>query len=209
MKPRGFIFPGLGGMLPWIIGGVAVAALAGWLWWRADHWCNSACTTQRDIAEAAILRVGTLEEAIAVAQQRATDLALLWSDSINRQRIEYVQVVEYRDRVFTRYRDRVAGVGVSGRITLADDARVLLGDAARSAREAAVGPAAPAGDSGSAETVPDAAGKPLDAPQAGEATTTPSEWLAFAVAAAEAYSDAAGKHRACVEAYGKIREANP
>jgi hypothetical protein len=38
-------------------------------------------------------------------------------------------------------------------------------------------------------------------------TTDAREWVAFAVAAAEAYADAAGKHRGCVEAYGKIREA--
>lgn len=200
-QQRGFVIPGLMSMLPWIIGGVAVAALAGWAWWRAEHWCNRACQTQTDIAQAAILRVGTLEEAIAAAQKRATDLALLWSDAIQQERTVYVRVVEYRDRVFTRYRDRVAGVGVSGRITLAPDARILLGDAARSAGEAAGGAATAGGDSKPAEAVP--------APAGGEVVTDSREWIAFAVAAADAYADAAGKHKACVEAYGRIREATP
>jgi hypothetical protein len=200
MKQRGFVLPALATMLPWIIGGVAVAALAGWAWWKYEHYCNAACQTQKDIAEAAILRVGTLEEAIAVAQKRATDLALLWSDAINQERTVYVKVVEYRDRVFTRYRDRIAGVGVSGRITVADDARVLLGDAARSAREAAGDPSAAGRDSQPAEAV--------SAPAGSEVETDSREWIAFAVSASEAYADAAGKHKACVEAYGRIREAS-
>ena len=198
-RSRGFILPSLMSMLPWLVGGIAAAAIAGWLWWKADHWCNSVCRTQTDIAQAAILRVGTLETAIAEAQQRATDLALLWSESINRERIKYVETIKWQTRTFTIYRDRAGSVGVSGSIRLAPDARLLLGDAARSASEAAGGAAPAAGDSKPDAPVPEAAGEPVE--------TSAQEWVSWSVAVAEWAAEANAKHQGCVVAYGKIREA--
>jgi hypothetical protein len=197
MKPRGFL---LMSILPYIIGGVAVAMLAGYVWWKADHWCNAACETQTDIAQAATLRVGDLETAIAAAQQRATDLALLWSEAIQHERVKYIETVKWQTRVFTQYRERTTSVGASGSIRLSDDARVLLGDAARSSGQGGASAAPAAGDR--------PADAPVAAPAGGEVDTSAQEWVAWSVAVAEWASEARAKHAFCVEAYGKIREAS-
>lgn len=200
MNQRGFVIPGLMAMLPWIIGGIAAAALAGWLWWRVDHWCNSECSTQKDIAQAATLRVGDLETAIAAAQQRATDLALLWSEAIQHERVKYIETVKWQTRVFTQYRERTTSVGASGSIRLSDDARVLLGDVARASGQGGASAAPAAGDR--------AADAPAPAPAGGEVETSAQEWVAWSVAVAEWASEARAKHQFCVEAYGKIRDAS-
>jgi hypothetical protein len=200
MNQRGFVIPGLMAMLPWIIGGIAAAALAGWLWWKIDNHCNRACRNQQDIAQAAILRVGDLEQAIAEAQKRATDLALLWSEAIQHEKVRFVETIKWQTRVFTQYRERTTSVGASGSIRLSDDARVLLGDAARSSGQGGASAAPAAGDRS-----PDA---PAPAPSGGEVDTTAQEWVAWSVAVAEWASEARAKHQFCVEAYGKIREAS-
>jgi len=197
MKPRGFL---LMSFLPHLIGAALLAGALWWAWNSFQSYCTRACEEQRDIAQAAILRVGDLETAIAEAQKRATDLALLWSEAIQHEKVRYVETIKWQTRVFTQYRERTTSVGASGSIRLSDDARVLLGDAARSSGQAGGGAAPAAGDSR-----PDA---PVAAPAGGEVETSAQEWVAWSVAVAEWAAEARAKHGFCVEAYGKIREAS-
>ena len=179
-----FLLPLLLRALPFL----AAAAVAWYGWHRVDNWCNSACVEQRTQFENARTQIG-------IAQARATALALLWADAINRVEVRYVEVV--RDRA-----DAVAGVRErAGRIrsdtdrahlVVSRDALGVLHDAERIANNTA--PAA--GDSGP--------GQAVSAP-AGPAETTLTDWLEFAINAAEAYRDAEDKHLACVAAYEAIR----
>src|SRR5687767_11388935 len=102
-------------LIPWLIRGVALlavlAALYG-LWWRVDHWCNAACR----IAEQ---RATLAEEAIQIAQARATAIALLWANAS-----ENVQVV-YRDKVVIREVKVAAILESAGKIKPATNAVVV------------------------------------------------------------------------------------
>lgn len=194
-KQRGFVWVQF---LPHIIGGVAIAAVAGILWWKAQHWCNTACQQQKEIAAVATTRALKAEGLLKEAQERATALALLWSKAIQNVEVKYVEVVKWREKRFTVYRERAGTISYSGGIALDPAARGLLRDVANSAN--AVDAGSPSGDQGTPQAVP--------APAGGEVNTTGAEWIEFAISAAEAYRDAADKHRACVEWVGKIREAN-
>lgn len=184
-KQRGVIWLTL---LPYLLGTAAVAGVIGWGYWQATNWCNRACETATERAEAA-------EARIVEAQERATALALLWADAVQRVEVQYVEVVKWRTKVVTEWKERIADAGFAGTIELAPAARGLLGDIARDAN--ATGPAA--GGEVAPAPVPQAAGEPV--------TTSAQEWAAFAIDAAAAYAEASDKHRACVEWVGKIREA--
>jgi len=185
MRQRGVLWLTL---LPYLLGTVAAAGVVGWGYWQATNWCNRACTTATERADAA-------EARIVEAQERATALALLWADAVQRVEVKYVEVVKWRTNTVVRWRERAASAGFAGSIQLAPDARGLLGDVARDAN--APGPAA--GGEVAPAPVPEAAGQSV--------TTSAQDWAAFAIDAAAAYSEAADKHRACVEWVGKIREA--
>ena len=61
---------------------ILAAALAGLVWWKADHWCNSACQAQAKIARTAEGKIRTLEAQIAEAQERAASAADKFSESL-------------------------------------------------------------------------------------------------------------------------------
>lgn len=178
-----FLLPLLLRVLPFI----AAAAVAWYGWHRVDNWCNSACTAQESRADQAAA-------AIKVAQERATWLALKWSEAINKTEVRYVEVVRERTASAAGLRERAGRIrpatdSVSVRVPA--DALRVLDDAAKLANNSA----APAVDQRPTAPFPDAAGP---------AETTLSDWVAFAVDAAEAYRDAADKHSACVAAYESL-----
>jgi hypothetical protein len=178
-------------LIPWLLRGLAllavIAALYG-AWWKVDHWCNSSCADATDRAVAA-------EDRIAEAQRRATALALLWSAAVDKLEIAHVESRRISEHAAVQLRERarrIASRGDSGTIRVDPDAGRLLRDSADFANRT---PAAEV-DSRPAEAVPDAA-----------RDTTLAQWTEFAIAAAEAYRDAADKHQACVAFVGAISEA--
>lgn len=179
-----FLLPLLLRALPFI----AAAALAWYGWHRVDNWCNSACVEQRT-------QLGNARTQIGIAQARATALALLWAEAINRVEVRYVEVVRARTDAVAGVRERAGRIRSDtdrAHLVVSRDALGVLHDAERIANDTA--PAA--GDSGPGQAVPDAAGP---------AETTLTDWLEFAINAAEAYRDAEDKHLACVAAYEAIR----
>ena len=179
-----FLLPLLFRALPFL----AAAALAWYGWHRVDNWCNTACQSERTQFENARTQIGN-------AQARATALALLWAEAINRVEVRYVEVVRARADATANVRERAGRIRSDtdrAHLVVSRDALGVLHDAERIANDTA--PAA--GDSG--------AGQAVSAP-AGPAETTLTDWLEFAISAAEAYRDAEDKHLACVAAYEAIR----
>lgn len=179
-----FLLPLLLRALPFL----AAAAVAWYGWHRVDNWCNSACVEQRT-------QLGNARTQIGIAQARATALALLWAEAINRVEVRYVEVVRARTDAVAGVRERAGRIRSDtdrAHLVVSAAALSVLGDAANIANNTA--PAA--GDSG--------AGQAVSAP-AGPAETTLTDWLEFAINAAEAYRDAEDKHLACVAAYEAIR----
>ena len=179
-----FLLPILGRLLP----ALGILFAAWFAWHKADNWCNSACVEQRT-------QLGNARTQIGIAQARATALALLWADAINRVEVRYVEVVRARTDAMAGVRERAGRIRSStdrAHLVVSAAALSVLGDAANIANN----PAPPAGDSGPGQAVPDAAGP---------AETTLTDWLEFAINAAEAYRDAEDKHLACVAAYEAIR----
>ncbi len=168
---------------------LAVAALAWYGWHKVDHWCNTECRYFRENAE-------TLQHEKQQAQDRATALALLWSEAINRIEVRYVEMARTRSDAAARLRERAGrirldGGGVGVRVPPA--AVGLLDDAHRLAND----PPAAGGD----QSAPDPVPAPADTV---EIDTTLATWIATYLEAAIAYRDAADKHLACVAAYESL-----
>jgi len=169
-------------LLPYI----AAIALAGVVAWKIQHWCNTACKDAR-------AEVVTLQAQIDTARERATALALLWADGLNKVEVKYVEVQrEVRER-FTTLRERAGHVRADsdGAIRLGSESVELLNDA-----HAAANPATSEGDNRPTQTI---------SPVTGDAILTPEAYAAFYVDAAEAYRDAYEKWKAAVEAYEVLR----
>jgi head-tail adaptor len=177
-------------LLPFILAGL----VAWYTWWKADNWCNSACDEKA--REVAVLQAhaAELEGVIKVAQERATALALLWADAVQKVEVRYVEVVKQRQSVFASIRERsgrirTAAAGIA--VPVPADAAGVLADASRAANAAS--------DSGEhqgpAEAVPGAA-----------RDTTLDQWVEAWTDAAEAYADAKEKHSACVAYVGQIHQ---
>lgn len=175
MKPRGFA---LLSFLPHLIGLAVVAGLLWGAWSAANGWCNGACRVATERADKA-------DAAIVMAHERATALALLWSEAIHRVEVKYVETVKWRTRTQIEYRERAASAEVSGTITLSPGAVSVLADSASAANDP--GPA-PSGEGASA---------PVPIP-AGDTATDAREWVEFAVEAAAAYAEVRDKWMACV-----------
>lgn len=180
-----FLLPILGRLIP--ILGILFAA---WFAWRAvDGWCNGACEDAR-------AELVTAQAQIQEAQDRATALALLWSEAINRVEVRYVEMARTRSDAAARLREREGRIrfdsgGVGIRVPPA--AVGLLDDAHRLAND----PAATRGDQIPAAPVP-------AAPNEVEIETDVATWIATYLEAAIAYRDAADKHLACVAAYESL-----
>lgn len=183
-----FLLPILSRLLPAL--GILLAL---WFaWHKLDTWCNGVC-------EGARADLVVAQGQIQAAQERATALALLWSEAINRVEVRYVDLAGNRANAAAGIRERAGRIRpatdrVSIRVPV--DALGVLDSASRLANADA--PAAAEGDKGTAAPVPDASGA---------AETTLTDWVAFAVDAAESYREAADKHMACVNLYESARTA--
>ena len=178
-RQRGFAF--LLQFLPYIIGFVLIAGCAYALYRKAHAWCNDTCievTQQRD----------ELAEEKRQAQERATHLALAWAAEVEKAERVNHELAKERARAFGALVDRakdVASRAPGGRGTvLADDVARLLVDASNEAN--ASRPAA------EREAVP---------------APVSDNWETWGVLAAQAYADAVGQHRACVDFYIGLQAA--
>lgn len=171
-------------LLPYMI---AVAAIgAGWLW--LDQRCNAAC-------QRATAKLKQAERLIEDAQQRATDLALLWSRSIDKAAEEATEAKRKRDATFASIADRSRHIGSSGSIRISADAFRLWVESSNAAND----PAA-AGEH-------QAPSDPIPIPAAGvdvAETELRDKWRE----AAAAYADARDLHMKCVAAYETIRRGD-
>ena len=179
-----FLLPILSRLLPAL--GILLAL---WFaWHKIDNWCNGACSDAR-------AELATAQGQIQAAQERATALALLWSEAINRVEVRYVELAGNRADATAGIRERAGRIrpstsSVSVRVPA--DALGVLRDVAEFANDSA----APEGSQGAAAPVPI---------PAGPAETSLADWVEFAIEAGAAYREAADKHHACVSAYDQLR----
>lgn len=179
-----FLLPILGRLLP-ILGVLFAAWFA---WHKIDNWCNGACTDAR-------AELATAQGQIQAAQERATALALLWSEAINRVEVRYVELAGNRADATAGIRERAGRIRPSTSsvaIRVPIDALGVLRDVAEFANDSA----AAEGSQGAAAPVPI---------PAGPAETSLADWVEFAIEAGAAYREAADKHQACVAAYDQLR----
>ncbi len=74
-------------LIPWIIRGVgvlAVMAVIGVGWYKAEHWCNAACRDLKDNVVSLQAGIAERDASIALTQKRAADLAMLWSHQVDK-----------------------------------------------------------------------------------------------------------------------------
>jgi hypothetical protein len=177
-------------LVPYLLGAIFI----GVLWWRADHWCNSACKEQTEIVVKVQGRLTELSGRLAAAQERATALALLWAEAIKKVEVRYVEAKNRQVVAFAGVRERAGRIRVDldrVRIRVPAVALGVLDDAARAANASPSGPAGV--DSGGPAPVPDAPGRE-------DADTSLTEWVDFAGKAGEAYADVNAKRQAAVDA---------
>jgi hypothetical protein len=185
--------------LPYVLGALFVALVAWWGYRVANSWCNGACEDAREELAAVTLERDGLLEGIKAAQDRASALAVLWADAIQRVEVRYVEATRESSALFAGLRERAGRIRpATSTVSVPVPAGALgvLIDAHRSAN-GGQDPAAAGGDRGAPEAVPEAAGG---------AVTHLDEWVTFATDAAEAYADARQKHLACVAWAGSITQ---
>ena len=174
---------------------ILAAALAGLVWWKADHWCNSACQAQSVKARTAEGKIRTLEAQIAEAQERATALALLWSSQVDKTEAANAAAAKIRAEAFAPIQQRASAIPRGAVVRLPDGAYSLF-SAASAAANAGPTPRPAAIHSAPAGPVP-----------SGPADIDAADLTAAWVTAAAAYSDAVGQWRACVNFYTGLQEA--
>lgn len=171
MRQRGFA---LLTFLPYIIGGLAVAGLLGWLAWQWSAFKEGL----REEGRAEVRAEWAVERAQLIAARDA--MIMRWAKAIQEVERVYVERVVVRESKFAGIRERAGQIRPATDavpVPVPADATSLLADSANAANAAAVAD----GNPGAAEAVPVAAGN--------EAQTTLTEWTDFAREAGEAYAD--------------------
>jgi len=191
MRQRGFALLTL---LPYIIGGIAVASLAGWLWWQWSGYKEGL----REEGRAEVRAEWQAERAQLIAARDA--MVMRWAKAIQEVERVYVEKVAESESRFAAIRTRAGRISVGGGIRLNPDAVGVLRDTASAANSEAA--TAPSGGAEAPAPVPEATGGVV----ASDVTTSATEWVTFAVDAAEAYKDARDKWQACVAWSGKITQ---
>jgi hypothetical protein len=188
MKQRGFAL--LLQFLPYIIGFVLIAGLAGAIWWKVEHWCNAVCRTAQEQFSAAVSERDVLVLEKKAAQERATALALAWSAQVDKTEAASRERKQELDRTFRPLVERakdVASRAPDGRgTTFGIDTARLLADAASAAN--------------AARSPPEREKDPDPVPIA-------PDWETWGVLAAQAYADAVNQHRACLDFYVGLQKA--
>lgn len=190
-------------LLPYALGALFVSLVAWWGWRIANNWCNGACRDARAEVVALTEERDGLAAGIKAAQERASALALLWADAVQRVEVRYAEAKRESGTLFAGLRERAGKIreGTAAvRVPIPAGALSVLADAHRGAN-GGQDPATAGGDSGASAPVPEAPG--------GEVVTGLDEWVAFATEAAEAYADARQKHLACVAWAGSITQQAP
>ena len=124
-------------LIPWLIKGAMVLALAGFvyaLWYRVDHWCNSACTNvteERDL----------LTASIKAAQQRATDLAILYADTLEKVDAALKVAEAERSQKFAALRDRATRAGANRSVVVSPESVRLWDESSRAGNGQETAPA--------------------------------------------------------------------
>jgi len=186
MKQRGFA---LLTFLPYIICGIAIASLAGWLWWQWSGYKEGL----REEGRAEVRVEWQAERAQLIAARDA--MVMRWARAIQEVERVYVEKVAERESRFSAIRTRAGRIGVGGGIRLSDGAVGVLRDTERTANSEAA--PAPSGGAEAPAPVPET---PWDV------DTTAQQWITFAVDAAEAYKDARDKWQACTAWAGQIAQ---
>ena len=156
--------------------------------WADVEWCNHACRVQKANVASEHAQVLKLNDAIASAQKRATDLALLWSKQVDKSDQELRKQQENDRAIVDALQARIKRLSDRPTIVISSDAGRLLDDASRFANQT---PAAPEVHQDAAAPVPSVSEQALA--------------QAWADAAA-AYRDAYGHWQACVNFYEKLNE---
>ena len=172
-------------LLPYLIAAAAIGA--GWLW--LDQRCNAAC-------ERKSRQLSAITEQMEQARQRATDLALLWANVLDRADRTAKASKEKADATFAAIADNSRRVASSGSIRISPDALRVWGDASAAAN----GQAPPA--------EPDPRPYPVPVPAEGirvEEAELREKWQE----AARAYEDAKSLHRQTVLACEALLSQSP
>ena len=140
-----FLLLALGRFWPYIL----AAVLMGFLAYKANHWCNSSC---QDATVRAVKAEGQIRE----AQQRATDIALLWSATVDKSEAKARETEKRNELEFSRLKEVARRIAADnpGRLSpaaiqLSDDSRV----AASAGATAIVAETAPAPASSTEEFI--------------------------------------------------------
>ena len=166
--------------------------LAFGVYWKANTWCNKSCEAQTVKARTAEGKIRTLEAQLREAQERATALALLWSEQVDKTEAANALALKARQSTFTTLAGRARLVPRGAAIRLPAGAWGVLHDASSAANAAR--PAA----------VSEAPADPVSAaPGAVDAADLTASW----VAAAAAYADAYGQWQSCVQHYEALQGA--
>ena len=156
--------------------------------WANVEWCNHACRVQKANVASEHAQVVKLNDAIASAQKRATDLALLWAKQVDKSDQELREQQENDRAAISELQARIKRLSNRPTIVISRDAGRLLDDASRFANQA---PAAPEVHQDAAPSVPSVSEQALA--------------QAWADAAA-AYRDAYGHWQACINYYEGLSE---
>jgi hypothetical protein len=176
---------------------LAVSAAIYGVWRSVNGWCNGACVEAREERDAATAEGERLAGLIKAAQERATALALMWSEAVQRVEVRYVERAATRSTEFAGIRERagrIAHAEIAIPVPLSADVVRLLNDVHAAANDAGAGPAAGAGDEGAA--LP------------GAARIVPvGEWVRIYEAGGEAFRDTDDARLECIERYNAVRES--
>jgi hypothetical protein len=179
-----------------IIAVVCLVSALGLVYYKANHWCNKACRDYREEAT-------ELQGAIEAAQQRATDLALLWSKEVQNTERKYKYEYDQTLKLFSDLDQK--GKGSASRrpaLRVSPESNRVLNDASSAANAVA---SAPSGVS------PEGAA-PVPAPPEGDQATgvviSESDFVTSWIEAAKAYSSCKLAWKSCVDTYNTIRESS-
>lgn len=188
-----------------IIAVVAMVVAVGIVYNKANHWCNAVCRELKEENEEYRLKVVELNDVIAVAEKRATDLALMWSNSLERTEKKYADEVKATLDLF-RNLDKKGKASANRtptlRITTATSSVLNAATAAANAPNPA-----PAGDS--QEGTPAVSSPTEGSGDSGtESVISEADFTASWIEAARAYSSCRVAWAACVASYESVREAS-
>jgi hypothetical protein len=188
-----------------IIAVVCFASALGIVYYKAQHWCNQVCRELKQENEEYRLKVVELNDVIVVAEKRASDLALMWSNSLDRTEKKYADEYKATLELF-RNLDNKGKASASRtptlRITTATNSVLNAATTAANAPNPSV-----TGSSTEGTTPVPAASEGTDSPDS-ERMISEADYAASWIEAAGAYASCKLAWSACVTSYESLREAS-